>query len=306
VLSSPEPITVQPEGLTARSYRGQVALVERDGRLVLVNRAGIEDYLRGVLPSEIPAGFQPEALRAQAIVARTYAVATRNRHERDGYDLCDRSHCQVFLGTEREDARLDAAIEDTAGLILTYEGEPIHAVYHAVCGGRTAANETAWPGTRPLPYLRPVSDSNGDGAWCETAPGAAWTRSITQSQLATVLAPFGVGAPISSIEPAARDSGGRPREFILHGAHGEYRVSSSELRSVMNRALGGDTLPSADFDAAPNGEMMVFAGRGYGHGVGLCQWGANAIAAAGSMAEEVLQHYYPGATIAPMSGEAAR
>ena len=306
VFSSSEPIRVEPEGLTARSYRGQVALFEREGRLVLVNRAGLEDYLRGVLPSEVPAGFHPEALRAQAIVARTYAVATRGRHERDGYDLCDRSHCQVFLGTEREDPRLDAAIADTAGLILTYEGEPIQAVYHAVCGGRTAANETAWPGARPLPYLRPVSDSNGDGTWCGTAPGAAWTRSITQSQLATVLARFGVGAPISSIEPAARDAGGRPREFILHGAYGECRVGSSELRSIMNRALGGDTLPSADFEAAANGEMMVFAGRGYGHGVGLCQWGANAMAAAGSTAAEVLQHYYSGATIALMSGEVAR
>ena len=187
-----------------------------------------------------------------------------------------------------------------------YEGDPIQAGNLAVCGGGTAANETAWPGSRPLPYLRPVSDSHADGAWCGTAPGAAWTRSITQSQLATVLAPFGVGAPISSIEPGARDSGGRPREFILHGAYGECRVASSELRSVINRALGGDTLLSADFEAASNGEMMVFAGRGYGHGVGLCQWGANAIAAAGSTAAEVLEHYYPGATIALMSGDVAR
>lgn len=305
VISAPAPIQVALDGRSPRAYRGSIAISARSERLMLINRVGLEDYLRGVLASEIPASFAPEALRAQAMAARTYALSAVGRHRAEGYDLCDAPHCQVYTGVSREDARTDAAVRDTAGLIITYQGKPIHAVYHDCCGGRTAGNETAWSGSQPLPYLRPVPDVEGGAALCVHSPRAVWTRQIPQLSLASALAQFGVRAPISAIEAGPRDENGRPKEFRISGPQGEVTILAGALRAAANSALGWNTLPSADFTAAPNGDSIVFAGRGSGHGVGLCQWGANAMAKAGRTAAEILAHYYAGTRVEPMSDEVA-
>jgi stage II sporulation protein D len=305
LLSSPAPIQVSRQGQGPRSYRGQIRVYAASGRLVLVNQVALEDYLRGVLPSEILASFAPEALRAQAIAARTYTLATTGRHSAQGYDLCDGSHCQVYRGVSGEDPRTDAALQATAGLIVTYQGRPIHAVYHDCCGGRTAGNETAWSGSQPLPYLRPVEDRDGGSALCAGSPQAVWTRQLPQAQLASALARFGVTPPISAIEVNERDENGRPKQYCVRGAGGQVIMLAGPLRAAVNSALGWNALPRADFTAAPNGDSIVFAGRGSGHGVGLCQWGANARAKAGHTAAEILAHYYSGVKIEPISGELA-
>ena len=304
-ISSPSPVEVCPEGGKARAYRGSVAIQAAADRLCLTNDVDLEDYLRGVLPAEIPASFAPEALRAQAIAARTFALVSAGRHAAQGYELCDSYHCQVYLGVTDEDPRTDAAIRDTAGLIVTYQGQPIHAVYHDSCGGRTAANETAWSASKPLPYLRPVSDTEGGKALCGDSPNAAWTRQVPQAKLAAALARFSVTAPIAAVEPATRDENGRPRDFSVRGNQGEVTIAAGALREAVNHCLGPTALPSADFTAAPNGDAIVFAGRGSGHGVGLCQWGANAMAREGRTAAEILSHYYTGTAIAPITAEIA-
>jgi stage II sporulation protein D len=293
-------VTVSPEGLPARTYRGRVLIAARDGVLALVNDVELGDYLRGVLPAEIPASFHEEALKAQAIAARTYTVANMRKHKAQGYDLCDQPHCQAYLGVEGEDPRLDAAVTATAGLIVTYEGKPIHAVYHDTCGGRTAGNETAWQGSAPLPYLRPVSDCEGDVPRCAQSPNATWTRQVSQAKLGTALARFGVKGAVTGIEAAKCDANRRPEEYRVRSDGGETVILAGVLRSTVNSALGWNTLPSADFQAAANGDTIVFAGRGNGHGVGLCQWGANAMAQEGKTAEEILKHYYTGVTVQVM------
>jgi len=301
-FDSPTPISLAPESGPTRSYRGRIVVTAREGRLVFVNEVELEDYLRGVLPPEIPASFHPEALKAQAIAARTYTLANLRKHRPQGYDLCDAAHCQVYTGVQNEDPREDAAIKDTEGLVVTYEGKPIHAVYHDACGGRTAGNETAWPGSVPLPYLRPVVDGEGEQAWCARSPRAAWTRQISQEKLGNALARFGVQGPVTAVEPGECDENGRPNQYRVRSASGEWVILAGALRSAVNAGLGWDTLPSADFTAAPNGYSIVFAGRGNGHGVGLCQWGANEMARAGKTAEEILKHYYQGVTVQGIYG----
>jgi len=306
LLVSSDPLQVTPDGAKSRAYRGRLQLSARQGRLVLINLVALEDYLRGVLPSEIPSRFEPAALQAQAIAARTYALVTAGRHRADGCDLCDALHCQVYLGMAEENPRTDAAISATTGLVVTYEGKPIHAVYHDCCGGRTAANETAWSGSQPLPYLRPVRDGEETSSLCSHSPRAVWTRQLPQARLAAALAAYRVSAPISSFEPADCDDNGRPRAFRIRGGGGEVTILAGVLRAALNQALGPDTLPSADFTAAPNGDSIVFAGRGSGHGVGLCQWGANAMAQQGKSASDILTHYYTGAAVEPLSAEIVR
>jgi stage II sporulation protein D len=303
LISSASPIQIRLGSGKPRSYRGKLSISARRGHLALVDQIPLEDYLRGVLPSEIPTSFEPEALRAQAIAARTYAIMVWGRHRQDGYDLCDLPHCQAYLGVEGESRRTDSAVSQSAGLIVTYQHKPIYAVYHDSCGGRTAGNETAWQGSDPLPYLRPVLDGNGAGAFCDRSPRAVWTRQIPQAKVAASLARSGVSAPISAIEPVSRDENGRPQGFIIRGSEGDVTIKAGVLRDAVNRALGPAGLPSADFTAAPNGDLLVFAGRGNGHGVGLCQWGANAMAKAGHTAAAILTHYYSGVTVEPVSTE---
>lgn len=305
-VSSGQPVEATVAGGPRRAYRGRIFLWARRGGLVIVNELDLEDYLRGVVPAEIPAAFAPAAVQAQAIAARTYALATAGRHAAEGYDLCDGSHCQVYLGAAAEDPRADAAVFATAGLIATYGGQPIQAVYHDCCGGRTASNEATWSGSTPLPYLRPIADCHGEAPNCARAPNAVWTRQVPQARLAAALSRFGVTAPIAAIEPVAVEENGRPREFRIRSAAGEVTLLAGALRTAVNDALGWDTLPSADFVAAPNGDAIVFAGRGSGHGVGLCQWGADGLAKAGRSAAEIIAHYYPGVTVTPITPELAR
>jgi len=305
VLTSPSPIEVKPDGSKARAYRGTIEVSAHEDHLALIDRVALEDYLRGVLPSEIPSSFSREALRAQAIAARTYAIMSLQKHGSEGFDLCDGPHCQVYLGVAGERPATDAAVRDTAGLVLTYQHKVIQAVYCDSCGGRTAGNETAWQGSDPLPYLRPVPDTDRHGALCNESPRNVWTRQIPESKLATALVKFKVAAPITAIEPASTDDNGRPQAYTIRGSQGDVTIRGGVLRDAVNRALGATTLPSADFTAAPNGDSFVFAGRGSGHGVGLCQWGANAMAKAGRTAAEILAHYYTGAAVEPVSAEVA-
>ncbi len=296
-ISSTEPIEVTPDGLAPRSYRGSLVITAREGRLTLVNAIALEDYLRGVVPAEVPSGFAPEALKAQAIAARTYALASLGKHKAAGFDLCDTTHCQAYLGVGEEDPRVDAAIRDTVGLTVTYEGKPINAVYHDTCGGCTAGNDEVWPGGTPLPYLRPVPDTCGVPALCAASPRARWTRRIPQEKLVAALASVGVTAPLKLIAPEGCEDGTRPDRYRVTGENGEWVVPAAAMRARLNQAVGPDTLPSADFIALLDGDSVAITGWGSGHGVGLCQWGANALAKSGQTAAEILAHYYTGASV---------
>jgi stage II sporulation protein D len=300
VLSSQEVLRVLPDGVAARAYRGTVTLSAKADSLAFINTVTLEDYLRGVLPGEMPASFSPEALKAQAIAARTYALTQLGRHRAEGCDLCDSTHCQVYQGAGREDARIDAAVSATAGIIVTYQGQPISAVYHDACGGQTASNEEVWPGATPAPYLRSVSDTWGVTPWCSAGPRATWTQRVPQEKVVAALAKLGVTGPLKLIAPEGCETGGRPKQYHLTGETSEWMVRASQFRDLVNRALGAETLRSADFTAILEGNDVVFTGHGSGHGVGLCQWGANALAKAGRTAPEILAHYYVGTQVEPM------
>jgi stage II sporulation protein D len=304
-ISAPAPLKVSVNG-TTHSYRGAIRLSADGGRLLLVNVVGLEDYLRGVVPAEVPPRFAPEAIKAQAIAARTYALSRLGRHQDIGCDLCDGVHCQVYLGADVEDPRVDEAIAATAGLIVTYDGKPIDAVYHDSCGGMTASNEEVWSGP-PIPYLRSVSDQLDGAPACARGPHATWTSTASQQVVAAALADHGVTPPLRAIIPQACQGGERAKGYKFVAEDGrECVLCAAEVRTLVNRALGGSTLLSADFTAAIDGDTVTFTGRGAGHGVGLCQWGANGLAAAGRTAAEILTHYYTGATVEPIGTRLAQ
>jgi len=296
-LTSSAPIQVTPEGAKARTYRGSLVVTAQEGRLTLVNTIAMEDYLRGVVPAEVPSLFALEALKAQAIAARTYALSARGKHKAAGYDLCDSTHCQVYLGVEEEDPRVDAAIRDTVGLVVTFEGKPINAVYHDTCGGYTAGNEEVWAGGSPVPYLRPVPDTCGVPALCAASPRARWTRRIPQEQVVAALSGTGVAGRLTLIAPEGCEDGTRPDRYRITTESGAWVVRAATMRDLLNRTSGAQTLLSPYFIALLEGDSVAITGWGNGHGVGLCQWGANALAKSGMTAAEILAHYYSGTRV---------
>jgi stage II sporulation protein D len=236
-------------------------------------------------------------LEVQAVIARTYAIAHITRHHRQGFDLCATTHCQLY-----EPARLQtsswarAAVEATAqtsGMVLWFGASPASVLFHADCGGHTSAAGDVWGGT-PQPYLGARAD---DGP-AETAH-TTWRYEVDARELVAALnadTRTRVGKQINAVVVLRRDSAGRAGLVALRGTRAPL-VRGEELRGVMTRAFGPKSIRSTRFEVSRKGSRFLFEGRGYGHGVGLCQAGALARLKAGSQPEQVLARYYPGAKL---------
>lgn len=274
-------------GGRARSFRGTLRLEARKSELVIVNEVGEEDYLRGVLSSELAPGA-PQAMRAQAVVSRSFARAGRGRHGKD-HDLCDLAHCQVYLGREGETAESDAALAATAGLVLRdAQGAVLPGYFHSCCGGATSAPEDVFG---EATGLRGVGDVGPDGPACAACPSASWTFSADRGELAQAL---GVAASGPALEISRRDGGGRVLQVRAFG-----RLYRGDLfASKVGRRFGWQALRSLRWESvSEQGGKVRVRGRGLGHGVGLCQWGARGLSARGLDWRAILQHYFPEATV---------
>ena len=270
--------------------RGAVELLAEDRGIAVVNELPLEDYVCGTLGVESFAGWGREALRAQAVVARTYAVHEQRRRARTGrpYDLRATTTSQRYGGLDAESEPVRAATQDTAGEVLLYDGAPILAVYHAASGGRTASAAEVW--NEPLPYLRTVP-VEGE----EIAPDTYWRAQVSPAALSRALASLGcsVGA-VSGIEVTERSESGRARLLRVVGSGGEASVLGTALRA----ALGESLLRSTLFDVRPLARgAFLFVGSGSGHGVGLSQWGAFAMATRGADYRAILARFYPGTSL---------
>lgn len=306
-------------------YKGEFELsVDSEGGLSLVNVLDLEDYVAGVVPYEIGALSPFEALRAQAVVARTAALSSLGRHEEHGYDLCATTHCQVYRGAGAELAypAVRDAVDSTSGEVLFYGGVAARgANYHACCGGLTESAGDLW-GT-DVPYMHTVRCnrepySTDDGfdmsqeeevlRWIQTpdpddncygSNGYRWKVEYSQEALAKILEPvIGVDARVESLEVVARTPRGAAVRLVVHTSAGDYEVAGEY---GIRAALGGTrVIKSGVFvvsaDANPP-TKFEFEGAGYGHGVGMCQYGARAMALAGNDYISILEKYYPGATV---------
>lgn len=264
--------------------RGDV-VVERAGRgLRVVNRVPLETYLAGTLGSEIYSSWSPAALRAQAVVSRTYALYQRAIAGKRGFDLeADTSH-QVYGGLGVENDPVRRAVADTRSEVLTWRGEPILAAFHSASGGRTASAEEVWG--RPLPYLRSVP-VEGE----EMSPDTYWRAHVPKSRLGPALAPLGLDlGAIRGARVVERSPSGRVLGVELLGSQDASLLRGRDLRD----ALGAGILRSTMFEIRDRGDELVFVGSGHGHGVGMSQWGAQAMAQRGASHEEILAAFFPG------------
>ena len=289
------------------------------GSWTLLEQVPLERYLEGVVPHEIGAGSPAAALQAQAILARTWAMANSHRFGIDGYHLCSDTQCQVYSDPRHAGAGVRQAIRATAGQVLQWQGQPISAVYHASNGGVMASAPEAWA-MAPAPYLQAKPDGEtgwqqkvalplmdpqavrrlvqgGSGAYGAGHPLFRWSRTYTAAQLQQALAGRSIGA-VDAVSVQQRGPSGRVLTLRISGdgPGSPVDLQLDAIRRTLRR------LPSTLFslDAAGAG-VWRFQGGGFGHGAGLSQAGAIDLARRGWPVQRILQHYYPGAALAPLS-----
>ena len=298
------------------TYRGEIEVfASAPGSLSVGNIVSVESYLRGVVPLEIGRRLpeELEAVKAQAVAARTYAVASSGSRAHGSFDVFPTIEDQVYGGVEVEEPVSWRAITETAGVVAEHDGEPISAYFHSSCGGRTEARKEVWE-LPDLPYIRSVWDTPGgsrdlDLAYCKNAADFAWSESWSGQEIARLVeqhlpavASTPVGQPLGRVRDlrvTARTPSGRVRWLEIETDGGTYRVFGDRTRWLLRRPGTARILRSSWFelDVERRGghvARVIAEGRGYGHGVGMCQHGALEMARQGYSYQEILEHYYPG------------
>ena len=293
-----------------RSYRGEMRILVSGDEVIVVNRLPIEDYLRGVVPLEIGERQPAEhaAVEAQAIAARSYAYTHLASQQR--FDVRATVDDQVYGGASAERPVADAAVAATAGQVLRYAGRIADTPYHSTCGGMTAETGEVWTGESGAPYLRRVDDHvpGTRRAYCDISPRYEWTREMTGDEIGAAVTRYlrsrGSSQSIGtarSLEIETRTPSGRVGTLAIVGSSGETTLRGNAIRYAL-RVAGGELLNSTYFSIEPSGSnaggrRFTLRGRGYGHGIGMCQWGAIGRAREGQDAATILRTYYPGTSV---------
>lgn len=279
------------------TYTGglHVAPAENGDGLLLVNSVPLNDYVASVVASEY--GFDDqEGAKAMAVVARTYALYSAKNYT-GNYEHVDGTLSQVYAGVDAVTGTARFAARQTRGEILTYEGSPIQAVYFSSSGGHTASNEYVWKSDTPVPYLRGKEDP-----YDQNSPHHRWSATVDRAALVDALSDH-QGATVEGFLIGDRSPEGRVSTLELLVSEGSsVEIDANTFRLVVNEALHEEPLRSTWFDARRVGPAYVFEGRGFGHGVGLSQWGAHAMAQQGMGYREILRFYYTGVRIERMDG----
>ena len=269
--------------IDGKKYFGGVRIDKRNNALVVINLAPVEEYLRGVVPEEMSPSFNTEALKAQAVAARSFTLKNRNRHQSEGYDLCPTTHCQYFGGVDSADDKTDKIILSTRGEVLLSEGQIVDTNFHTDSGGMTESVAEVW-GTDSS-YLQAVEElEKNTQAWTKEFSAADFSRIVggIGNLIEINLSPLEVGKSAPD-----RSTSGRVKVVQFVGSSKTLQIKGNELRSKFS-------LPSTLFDIKISGSKIIFSGYGRGHGVGMSQNGANAYANHGWTYEKILNHYYTG------------
>lgn len=351
-------------------YREKAHILHDGGKLIAINIVGLDNYLKGVVPKEMSASWNMEALKAQSVVARNYTLTNINKHVSEGFHMCNTTNCQVYGGMSAETARSNLAVEQTSGELMYYGGGVAQGYFHSSSGGQTESSMNIWGGGW-IPYLKGVNDVFSLGS-----PHDVWIVKMTSFEIKQRLANFGVNiGDIKGVSITQISENGRVMELVIHGTGGTHILKKERIRTVLGsskfkstfftlneptKVAGasisrnenkktisdaslnevfknldqviekhtnkpvqnvqtqppqqnetvqtpiqvpsvGATLPnnpSIPQNITVYGDQFVFAGRGYGHGVGMSQYGAKGMADQGYNYHQILQYYFQGVTIA--------
>jgi len=276
--------------VNGRRYRDGIKIsLNSKGNLSVINELGVEGYLYGVMAREVSPEWHIEALKAQAVVSRTYVMKNLGKHDREGFDLSATITSQVYGGVEAEDDRSSKAVDLTRGEVITYNGELIKSFFHSNCGGHTEDVYYAWEGEQSLPYLKGRACP-----FCKESYQYYWEKTIEKEMVKKKLNENGYDAgDIKKIKVLRRSPSGRVICLRIYHKRGHLDIRASNFRMVMDPNLIRSTLFAMEW----MGSRIKFYGRGWGHGVGMCQWGAKGMAERGANYRQILQYYYPGTKV---------
>jgi stage II sporulation protein D len=277
--------------VNGRTFRGTIQFI-RDGalRLIAVNRIELEDYIKGILLHEASHYWPDEVLKAQAIVCRSYAVYQTRCNASKDFDLTNDIYSQVYGGKTSERYRTSRAVDDTRGQVLACEGEVFPAFYHATCAGHTEDAAAVWG--MDFPPLKGVTCP-----FCKDSPHYSWHEVLSFGEIEEKLSGFRYAIKgINSIETEGRNNAGRIISVKVGSPQKTLKIPVKEFRNI----IGPNSIRSANFTVKVAGNDAVFEGFGWGHGVGLCQWGAYFMAKEGHKYKDILAYYYPGSEVIPI------
>ena len=295
--------------LNGKRYRGRIQISASGNSIIIINVLPMEDYVKGVLAKEMPIGKGEEnleALKALAICIRTYAI----QKIKDGkvhFDIYSDTRDQVYGGVNAETPLSNRATDATQNIILKYEGEPAIVFYHSTCGGYTEAVDNVFT-TEEIPYLISVKDGNDPN--CIISPKFNWEEKYTRELIVERLKKYSLldnqNYTLEDIEILNRFDSGRVNEIkiIVEDEYGEEQsliIQGNEIRGVIRNADGKSILWSTMFDISSYSSNIILSGRGFGHGVGLCQWGAISLSKKGWGYDKILYQYFPGTTVGKLN-----
>jgi stage II sporulation protein D len=274
-------------GVNGKKYRGTFIAAAKDGYLLLINRVSLDEYLYGVLPSEVSPSWPEEALKAQAVAARSFALYGRMNGKSDLYDLDSDTSSQVYKGVAVESENTNKAIDLTENEVLSKDGKVIQAFFHSNSGGRTASSEEVWGGK--FDYLQ-----SEDDPYCVKGDHYKWQLVIGREKLSALLAKNKLKTgELYDIKIIERTDSGRVKIMKIYGSNGTADVKGKDFRAY----AGNDALKSTNFTVEFNGGEFTFNGLGWGHGVGMSQEGGKGMADEGRSYKDILHHFYNGVEI---------
>jgi stage II sporulation protein D len=283
VASAPVRLTVNGKG-----YRNLVEVTASDKGLLVVNELPLEEYLVGLINCEISSAWPMEAIKAQAVIARSYAMFQKNARKNAQYQLESSVLDQVYEGCDLEDSRAARGVQETGGEVLVWDDKIIQAFYHSNCAGHTENSKNVWG--LSIPYLQGVPCE-----YCLEANPVIWEQKIPLKKVEASLRNAGYQVwGMKELKVQGRNASGRVEQVLGASARGSVTVPGVAFR----KALGYGVVKSTNFDIRVSGEDCIVSGTGSGHGVGLCQWGAKERANEGFSYREILSYYYPGVKLA--------
>jgi stage II sporulation protein D len=277
-----------------RPYRGYFKIAIENKHSLAINVVPIEEYLLGVVPAEMPSSWPEDALKAQAVAARSYAYYNIGRFGYRGFDLADTVVSQAYAGKFAETEATTKAVVDTEGEVLIYKDNITNCLYSSTCGGRSASSAEIFNPNHLVPYLVSKDDSSPWGYYCEESPLYRWERTYSRDVIEETLGKSvhtDPGEKMSSITIASRTPSDWVERIYISGER-DHLATAAEFRAALNVYLEKNAIPSTNFELDYADGEYHFSGKGFGHGVGLCQWGAKSRAENGIHYDNILMHYY--------------
>jgi len=277
--------------INGRIFRGDIQLIRNNMKLSAVNHINLEDYVKGISVRETSHYWPIDSLKAEVIVFRTFALYKMQENAKRDFDLTSDVYSQVYGGRAAERYRINKAVDETKDLIITYQGKILPAFYHATCGGHTDDAALFW--NIDMSPLKGVACN-----FCQDSPHFKWHNVLTQEEVKDALVKGGYNIEdIKDIIILGRDKSGRITDLKIVTGKKDFKISSKDFRNT----LGPNEIKSTNFQVKAIDRDIVFEGFGWGHGVGLCQWGAYFMAKEGYDYKQILEYYYPGARISSLA-----